>query len=311
LFSLCLLYILCFLCLAGQQLAVRVPLFVSMKSLDPSAQTQAGASELTEQPSAADLREIEMSDARSIQSSLLPTGPFRGPNFEIVCRFAPFSDVSGDFADYFDLPNGLIGIYLGDVTGKGLSAALYATMVMGTLRGTNKTGEDTAAVLAMLNKRLLVRPVSGRFCSTIYALLNPATLEVRFSNAGLPYPLHASDAGCRTVGEGGIPSGLFPGSAYEVHSIQLSPGDAVLFATDGLHELRNGQDEDFAWRLPEVWQRCRAKSAAETLDCLFDCLGQFAGDAKQHDDITVVIVKALRTMVLPKPGGGYARVPIR
>jgi phosphoserine phosphatase RsbU/P len=260
----------------------------------------------------ADLREGELGEARRIQTSLLPTGPLGGPTFEIACRFAPFSDVSGDFADYFDLPNGLVGIYVGDVTGKGLPAAMYGAMVMGLLRGTNKTGEETAVVLEMLNKRLLVRPVAGRFCSTIYALLNPATLELKFSNAGLPLPLHASDAGCEAVGQGGIPSGIFPGSSYETHSIKLSPGDAVLFATDGLHELRNSADEDFSWtKLSEVWRECRGNSAEQTLDRLFEAMKQFAGGARQHDDLTVVIVKALSTIVLPASGGGFSRVALR
>lgn len=283
-----------------------------MNPADSTPQTQVIASDVSEPRNDADLREIEIGEAQRIQASLLPTGPLRGTSFEIASRFAPFADVSGDFADYFDLPNGLVGIYLGDVTGKGLPAAMYGAMVMGTLRGTNKTGEDTAAVLATLNTRLLARPVAGRFCCTIYALLNPATLELRFSNAGLPYPLHASPGGCKALGEGGIPSGLFPRSKYETHSIQLAPGDAVLFATDGLHELRNGQNEDFSMtELPELWQRCRAKSAQQTLDLLFEGIREFAAGARQHDDLTVVVVKALTTMVLPRPGGGFSRVAVR
>jgi sigma-B regulation protein RsbU (phosphoserine phosphatase) len=261
----------------------------------------------------ASIWEVERDEARRIQESLLPTGPLRGPSFEVACRFAPFSGVSGDFADYFDLPNGLVGIYLGDVVGKGLPAAMYGAMVMGTLRGTNKTGEDTRGVLTALNRRLLARPVSGRYCATLYALFNPATLELRFSNAGLPFPLHASEDGCKTVGDGGVPSGLFPGSSYDVHSIKLSPGDTVLFATDGLHEMRNGKDEDFSWeRLSEVWQRCRRSSAKETLDLLFEGVKEFsAGGVGQHDDITVVVIKVMSTMVLPNPAGGFWRVPWR
>jgi sigma-B regulation protein RsbU (phosphoserine phosphatase) len=256
--------------------------------------------------------EAERDEARRIQESLLPTGPLRGPSFEVACRFAPFSGVSGDFADYFDLPNGLVGIYLGDVVGKGLPAAMYGAMVMGTLRGTNKTGEDTDGVLSTLNRRLLVRPVSGRYCATLYALFNPATLELKFSNAGLPYPLHASEHGCKAVGDGGIPSGLFPGSSYDVHSIKLSPGDTVLLATDGLHEMRNGKDEDFSWdKLSEVWHRCRGYSAEETLNFLFEGVKEFSSGGPQHDDITVVVVKVMSTMVLPNPAGGFWRVPRR
>jgi phosphoserine phosphatase RsbU/P len=68
--------------------------------------------------------EFERDEARQIQASLLPTGSLRGPNFEIACRFSPFTDVSGDFADYFDLPSGLVGIYVGDVVGTGLPAGM-------------------------------------------------------------------------------------------------------------------------------------------------------------------------------------------
>jgi hypothetical protein len=130
--------------------------------------------------------EADKESAREIQHSLVPAGNLKIPGAEVAYRFSPFAEVGGDFADFFCLPDGLIGIYIGDVVGKGLSAAMYAALVMGTLRGINKTGEDTAAVLALLNKRLLVRPVSGRYCATIYALFNPLTRLLTFSNACSP-----------------------------------------------------------------------------------------------------------------------------
>lgn len=268
------------------------------------------ASELARLREIAALREIEMDEARQIQALLRPTGPLRGPNFEIACSSVPFSEVSGDFADYFELPNGMVGIYLGDVAGKGLPAAMYGALAMGTLRGTDKTGKSTNGVLEMLNTRLRARPSSGRFCATIYALLNPATLELQFSNAGLPYPLHSSDLACKLVGEGGVPSGLLQGSSYGVHSIKLSPGDSVLFATDGLHELQNSREEEFGVKLAAVWQDCRAKSAEDTIRRLFEFLNKFASLAQRRDDLTVVVLKALRTMVLSKPAQGFVRVAL-
>jgi phosphoserine phosphatase RsbU/P len=282
-----------------------------MKCPDPVPDTVAAPPEVCEQSQRAKWQQLEMEEARRIQSSLLPLGPLRGPNFEIACRFSSFAEVSGDFADYFDLPNGLIGIYVGDVVGKGLSAAMYGAMVMGILRGINKTGEEPSAVLASLNQRLLTRPVSGRFCSTIYATLDPATLELKFSNAGLPFPLRATRAECAPLGDGGLPSGLLSGSQYEVHSVELRPGDSVLFATDGLHEMRDARDEDFSWKeLSEIWRECHTSSAEETLDLLFARMKEFSGGAAQRDDITAVVVKALATMVLPQPGGGFARVTL-
>src|SRR5580658_7000794 len=144
----------------------------------------------------------------------------------------------------------------------------------------------------LLNKRLRVRPVPGRFSSMIYALFNPASGVLSFSNAGVPLPLLVSGAGCRSLGAGGFPSGMFADASYEIHSVQLAPGDAVLFATDGLHEMRNAQDEDLSWgKLEEIWQQCRCKSADECLDFLFDEVRAFSASSGSHDDMTAVVLK--------------------
>ncbi|MGD0793499.1 MAG: PP2C family protein-serine/threonine phosphatase [Terriglobales bacterium] len=233
-------------------------------------------------------------EAKLIQSSLLPTQGLRHGSVEIAFRFIPFSEVGGDFLDFFRLPDGVIGIYLGDVVGKGLSAAMFAALVMGTLRGIHKTGTDTARVLALLNERLLQRPIPGRFCSTLYALFNPATRELIFSNAGMPLPLLVSGAACRQLGEGGLPSGMFAGATYGRHVVQLSPGDCVLFATDGLHELRNGEGVEFcASEMEEVWAQCRRESATESVDFVFDRQLAFSDGRPPHDDITAVVLKVL------------------
>jgi sigma-B regulation protein RsbU (phosphoserine phosphatase) len=237
----------------------------------------------------------EKDEAREIQDSLLPSGTLQSASVEIAYRFSPFADVGGDFADFFILPNGVAGLYIGDVVGKGLGAAMYAALVMGTLRGINKTGEQASAVLATLNKRLLVRPVHGRFATTLYAAYDPAPRELTFSNAGMPYPVLASDSGCRQLKEGGLPSGMFPGSSYDIHRVQLAPGDSVLFATDGLHELRGVHDDDFGWaRMGEIWGKCREASADESLECLLHEAMRFAVGGFQHDDITAIALKIPR-----------------
>jgi hypothetical protein len=121
-------------------------------------------------------------EAKLIQSSLVPATGLSHDSVEIAFRSIPFSEVGGDFADFFCLPDGLIGIYLGDVVGKGLPAAMYSALVMGTLRGIHKTGTNTADVLTCLNERLVQRPLPGRFCSTLYALFVPSTRELIFYN---------------------------------------------------------------------------------------------------------------------------------
>lgn len=238
------------------------------------------------------IRASERDEAREIQLSLLPAAMLEGPACEVCYRFSPFAEVGGDFADFFRLSDGKIGIYLGDVVGKGLPAAMYGALVMGMLRGIHKTGENTATALATLNERLLVRPVAGRYAATLYAVFDPASLRLNFSNAGLPYPLLVSASGCNVLGHGGLPSGLLPGSVYEADSVQLSLGDAVLFATDGLHELRDERDNDFSWqKLREVWQQCRSKSAKQSLDFLFDEAAHFSRNGRQDDDITAVVLR--------------------
>jgi len=236
----------------------------------------------------------QIQEAKIIQTSLLPATLLCHESVEIAFRFIPFSDVGGDFADVFRLPDGFIGIYLGDVVGKGLPAAMFAALVMGTMRGIHKTGTDTAQVLALLNERLVQRPVRGRFCSTLYALFNPATRELIFSNAGMPLPLLISGTACRQLGEGGLPSGMFAASTYERHVVQLGPGDCVLFATDGLHELRNREGVEFCTsEMEQVWAQCRRKSATESADFIFSRQLAFSDGSPPHDDITAVVLKVI------------------
>jgi sigma-B regulation protein RsbU (phosphoserine phosphatase) len=247
-----------------------------------------------ETPSCGRICDEYMREARIIQSSLIPTAPLCDYSIEIAFRFTPFFEVGGDFVDFFRLPDGLVGLYLGDVVGKGLPATMYGALVMGTLRGIHKTGADTASILSLLNQRLLQRPLPGRFCSTLYAVFDPATRKLAFSNAGLPFPLHASATTCRPLGDGGFPSGLLPIASYDRHVVQLSPGDTVLFATDGLYEALNPQGIEFCSDcMSTLFAQSRSKSAAESLDHLFDGLLAFSNGTAPHDDITAAVLKVL------------------
>jgi len=233
-------------------------------------------------------------EARLIQSSLLPTRGLCHDSLEIAYRFLPFSEVGGDFLDFFSLPDGFIGIYLGDVVGKGLPAAMYAALVSGTLRGIHKSGTDTASVLTRLNDRLWQRPLPGRFSSILYALFNPATRELVFSNAAMPLPLLVSGASCEPLGEGGFPVGMFPSVTYIRNVALLHPGDSVLFATDGLHELLNPNGDEFcAAQMEKVWAQCGHKSASESADFVFARQSAFSDGTPPHDDIAALVLRVL------------------
>ncbi|MGB0034468.1 MAG: SpoIIE family protein phosphatase [Candidatus Acidiferrales bacterium] len=241
---------------------------------------------------ATEFGEGEKEEARLIQQSLLPSASLEGATYEVAYKFTPFAEVGGDFADFFTLMDGRVGVYVGDIVGKGLAAAMYAALAMGTLRGIHKSGVEAAAVLTMFNKRLHVRPVAARYCAALYATFEPASLKLTLSNAGLPLPLIASKGGCREFGEGGMPSGMFDDVDYAQSTIQLFPGDSVLFATDGLHELRNHREEFIsAEQLSALWRECGKKSANESLDLLFDGVRGFSEGAHLYDDLTAVVLK--------------------
>lgn len=237
-------------------------------------------------PSAEDERAWTIAEAQAIQRALLPAGPLRAGRVEITYKFRPFAEVGGDFLDYFSLPDRRLGIYLGDVVGKSLPAALYASLVMGILRGLNKTGKPPTAIVHSLNQRLLERIVPERFCMLQYALYDPDARVLTFTNAGLSPPIHVSASGCRELGSGGMPCGLVGKARYELQTVTLSPGDAVIFLTDGLIEAQNGDGELFgAERLTATCAAHREPSAESLLDRAFEAVDAFTAGARQHDDM--------------------------
>jgi sigma-B regulation protein RsbU (phosphoserine phosphatase) len=237
--------------------------------------------------------ETVVGEAVLIQKSLLPREPLRSPNLEVTYLMRTFSEVGGDFLDYFFLSDGKMGLYIGDVVGKGLPAAMYGALAAGGLRAIHKTGAEPAAVLELFNKRLRVRPIASRYCTTQYAVYDPISRELCVANAGLPRPLHFSTDGCHPVGEGGLPSGLFDGARYDQYKIRLAPGDAVLFTTDGLSEARDKAGEPLDMdRMVELCALLDYSSADVFLRSLFDSIEKFSG-GKPADDMTAAVLKLL------------------
>lgn len=237
-------------------------------------------------------REHELEEARNLQRAMVPAEPLRAQRVEITSRFRPADGVGGDFLDYFALADRTLGLYVGDVVGKGLPAALYAALVVGTLRGIHKTGSPPAQVLELLNKRLRMRVVGDRFCAAQYAVFDPTSRALHYTNAGLPGPLHVSPRGCRELKEGGVPAGLFEDARYEAQRVQLEPGDAILFMTDGLNEAQSPGGEEFGMeRLLEVCAAFRSGPAQTLLHHVFAAVDGFVGEHPQHDDMTAVVLK--------------------
>jgi sigma-B regulation protein RsbU (phosphoserine phosphatase) len=239
------------------------------------------------------LHEEGLEEARSIQSLMLPTDALHAGSIEIQHEFHPMEAVGGDFLDYFALPDGTIGLYLGDVSGKGLPAAMYAALAVGTLRGIHKTGQSPADVMSMLNRRLMLRCVPRRHAAMQYAVYDPRTREMSIAGAGMPGPCHLSARGSRVLELEGIPPGLFDSSVtYDTATITVEPGDSVLFFTDGISDAFSSNDESFGLeQLQAVCEAYRGASPAEFLAHLFSEVDLFAQGRSQHDDMAAALFR--------------------
>lgn len=237
------------------------------------------------------LREEELEEARSIQGVMLPAEPLRTANVRISHEFQPVTEVGGDFLDYFELTDGCIGLYLGDVSGKGLPAAMYAALAVGTLRGVHKTGQSPAHVLSTLNRRLMIRGTPRRHAAMQYALFDPRTREMQIASAGMPGPFHLSAQGCRVMEIQGIPPGLFdPGVTYETSKLILEPNDSVLFFTDGISDAFDTKGESFGIeRLQAICETQLRGSPMELLSQIFSAVERFAHGRSQHDDMAAAV----------------------
>jgi sigma-B regulation protein RsbU (phosphoserine phosphatase) len=236
------------------------------------------------------LREEELEEARAIQSVMLPEHALRVGSVRISHEFQPIAGVGGDFLDYFQLSDGKLGLYLGDVSGKGLPAAMYAALAVGTLRGVHKTGQTPCNVLSILNRRLLVRGVPRRYSAAQYAIFDPRTRAMHIAGAGIPGPFHLSSRGCRILEIPGIPPGLFEGVEYQMCTITLEPGDSVLFCTDGITDAFNLQEETFGLAgIQEVCETGCYSTPADLLSKIFAALDMYTIGREQHDDMTAAV----------------------
>jgi sigma-B regulation protein RsbU (phosphoserine phosphatase) len=236
------------------------------------------------------LREQDLEEARTIQGVMLPAQPLRARTVTISHEFQPAAAVGGDYLDYFSLTDGTFGMYIGNMSGKELPAALYAALAVGTLRGIHKTGQHPSRVLYLLNQRLLLRGIPGRHTAIQYALFNPETEEMCIASAGMPGPLLLRGEGSHVLQVAGIPPGLFPDVTYDVLKVQLVPGDSVLFFTDGLTDARNIHDCDFEVEgLRDVCSRHSGESRVELLGHIFAAIEEFSTNCQQWDDMTAAV----------------------
>jgi phosphoserine phosphatase RsbU/P len=237
------------------------------------------------------LRELRL--AREIQESMLPPSLPRAPGFDIGACMLPAHMVGGDFYDVIPLGPESIGIAVGDVSGKGVPAAMFMALAASLLRAEVRRGAPPEEALALLNHHLLERNAKQMFVTLLFGVLHLATREFRYARAGHEFPL-AWDAGGAPIAlpsGGGLPLGMFPAPRLDVQSVTLPPGGTLLLYTDGVIDSADETGALFGReRLLASFER--RGSGQELCERLLRAIEEHRGPAPQFDDITLVAVRA-------------------
>jgi serine phosphatase RsbU (regulator of sigma subunit) len=240
--------------------------------------------------------EQELRTAQRIQRTFLPKDVPPLPGWQLVPYYQPAREVGGDFYDFLSFEDGRVGLIIGDVTGKGIPAALMMTATRTMLRTAAQQQATPGTVFERVNEVLHADIAPGMFVTCFYVLLDPRTGDLRFANAGHepPYRRHA---GCVSeLWATGMPLGLMPGIQYEEYQATLAPGESLLFYSDGLVEAHNPAREMFGFpRLKTLLEAPESGAAGpvpqgETLiAALLAALARFTGDSwEQEDDVTML-----------------------
>ena len=233
----------------------------------------------------------ELRVATLIQQQFLPRELPRLPEWQIAAFYGPARAVGGDFYDFVELPDGRIGIAVGDVTDKGVPAALVMARTHSVLRAEASRLSSPGEILSRANDLLVPEMPARMFVTCLFAVLDPATGRIVIANAGHNLPFVRSGGTVTEIRATGMPLGLLPGIRYEEVEGTIAPDSNVLLYSDGLVEAHDSDREMFGFdRLRDALVVDDAGS--ELLDRLLETLRTFTGpDHEQEDDITLVTLR--------------------
>jgi sigma-B regulation protein RsbU (phosphoserine phosphatase) len=203
--------------------------------------------------------------------------------------------VGGDYYDYISISDGQLGLVIGDVSGKGMPAALIMASFRASLIAEIRNNYAISTNLSKVNALLFESTEASSFVTSVYGVLDPAKRAFTYVNAGHNYPLWVrGDGGLRGLETGGTVLGAFPDSSYEEERLELAVGDALVFYTDGVMDARNGGGEMFGEeRLLALVQRVHHHSASEIRKSVLEAVNTFVHGAPQFDDITLIVLKVV------------------
>jgi sigma-B regulation protein RsbU (phosphoserine phosphatase) len=242
-------------------------------------------------------RELEI--AREVQERLLPQElpPIQGLDYAGICR--PALGVGGDYYDFIDLPGGRLALAIGDVSGKGISAALVMANLQACLRSqAMTTPEDLAGIVTRINKLIYQSSSSSRYVTFFLAEYDPATRRFCYVNAGHNPPMlfRKAQGGpqIERLEVGGPVIGLLGQFSFQQAALTLEPGDLLVTFTDGITESMNPEEAEWGEEaLVETVLSCDALQAKEIVDRIICNAEKFAAGAQQHDDMTLVVMRVV------------------
>jgi sigma-B regulation protein RsbU (phosphoserine phosphatase) len=240
-------------------------------------------------------RELEI--AREVQQRLFPQTLPSIPDLDFCGACRPALGVGGDYYDFLALPQGKLGIALGDVSGKGIAAALMMASLQASLRAEASRGtDDLGALIQKVNHLLHDTTAENRYATFFYAQYDPAARRLNYVNAGHNPPMLLRKSDRRTdvirFEIGGTVIGLFEHFAFEQGTVTLDAGDLFVAFTDGITETMNPADEEWGeTNLIRTLQGCDGLTASEIIPNVMDAADGFAAGAKQHDDMTLVVLR--------------------
>ena len=240
--------------------------------------------------------ERDLSLARELQFHLLPQRAPQLDNLDIAAKFVPARAIGGDLYDFVPYSLSRTALVIGDVSGKGAPAAIYAALVSGILRSHAPIEPAPGEMLSAVNFSLGERRIEGQFVSLIYAVWDDEARTLQVSNSGLPRPIYLHDGKIELIETAGLPLGLFDDVDYDEFTVQAKPGDLFVFYSDGIFDARNHEGEMFGReRVEEVVAACSDSEASCVVDSLFKAVAEFSAGVDTFDDQTVVAIKVKGT----------------
>jgi serine phosphatase RsbU (regulator of sigma subunit) len=235
----------------------------------------------------------DLGQAAEIQRSMLPIDAPRVAGADLAGFNAACRTVGGDYYDFFPYRDGRVALALGDVSGKGLPASLMMMALHARVHVLAEDPADLAAFMTRLNTATCAKCPAAKFVTFFFCVLDPATGELAFANAGHNPPILVHASGESEMLEGGGPVlGVLAAAPYSEQRVNLATGDMLALYSDGVTEANNASFDEFGEdRFIEVLKQHRHQPAADIVDAVTSALAEFAAGAPQADDITLVVAK--------------------